>query len=60
LEFNQITVLKTLIVPLFSRYLFMEKQENMFFNIDEIKSISFMQNNNFSILQTKKLQDFCH
>jgi cytochrome c oxidase subunit 3 len=60
LEFNQITVLKTLIIPLFSKYLFMEKQENMFFNIDEIKSISFMQNNNFSILQTKKQQDFCH
>jgi heme/copper-type cytochrome/quinol oxidase subunit 3 len=61
LEFNQINVLKTLIIPLFSRCLFTKEQEkSLFLNINEIKFTSFLENNSFSILQTKKLQDFCY
>jgi cytochrome c oxidase subunit 3 len=58
LEFNHIIVLKTLIIPLFSRHLFTEKDRFLFLNTNEIKSISFIEDNNFSLLQTKKLQDF--
>ena len=55
LEFNQITVLKTIIIPLFSKFFSEEK----YFSINnENFFISFLENNNFSILQTKKLQDF--
>lgn len=54
-------VLKTLIIPLFSRYLFHtgEQEKPLFININQIKLINFMEENNFSILQTNKLQDFC-
>ncbi len=64
LEFNQIYVLKTIIIPLFSRYLFHigegQQEKPLFININQVKPISFMEHNNFSILQTKKLQDFCY
>lgn len=62
LEFNQMYVLKTLIIPLFYRYLFHngEKENFLFLSINQIKPISFLEDNNFSILQTKKLQDFCY
>lgn len=64
LEFNQIYVLKTVIIPLFSRYLFNtgagKQEKSLFINNNKIKPTSFMEGNNFSILQTKKQQDFCY
>lgn len=62
LEFNKIYVLKTIIIPLFYRYLFPngDKEKFLFLSINQIKPLSFMVDNNFSILQTKKSQDFCY
>lgn len=62
LEFNNIFLLKTVITPLFSRYLFNIEigEKPLYINMKDLKPISFLENNNFSILQTKKLQDFCY
>lgn len=64
LEFNQMHILKTVIVPLFSRYLFnigvLLLEKPLLININDLKPISFVEDNNFNLLQTQKLQDFCY
>lgn len=64
LEFNVIYVLKSLIIPLFSRHLFhinLDGGASFPFTGDilEINPISFLESKDFSVLQTKKLKDFC-
>ena len=60
LEINQMYVLKTVIIPLFSRYFFNIgiEEKPLFLNINELKPRSFLEDNNFTLLQTKKLKDF--
>lgn len=64
LEFNVIYVLKSLIIPLFSRHLFHINPDGgasfpFTGDILEINPISFLESKDFSVLQTKKLKDFC-